>query len=46
MGHQEASGVTHRWRLVDLFMAPGHFLPTGTDQVDAECLDEVLTDFS
>ena len=44
MGHKEARGVAHRWRLVDLFMPPGQILPAGSDQVDAKGIDQVLAD--
>jgi len=46
MGHQKSRGVPDRWWLAELLMAPGYVIPVGTDQVQAQSFDQVLTDFS
>ena len=44
IGHQKARGVPDRRGLGQPFVASGHVVPAGADQVELEGLDELLAD--
>ena len=46
MGHQETRGVPDRRRLAELLMTPGHVVPTRTDQVAVQGVNELGADLS